>query len=136
MRSRVELAGDDPRGEARVRGLHLVRTDHREPVAERKHDRGVDTRQRARSDEVPGDASTRVVRSAPLNQWTRNRFAASASSGSTLARADAATDAGASVGSASCANVGSAMPAVAEASDRSITSCCVDDFGLETERRS
>ena len=54
MSSRVELAGDHPRGEARVRGLHLVRTDHRESVAEREHDRGVDPCQLGWNDEVAG----------------------------------------------------------------------------------
>ena len=58
----------------------------------------------------PGTAS-RVVRSAPLNQCTRKRLAASASSGPTEASRDA-TPAGAIEGSASCANVGNAMPAV------------------------
>ncbi len=51
---RVELAGDDPRREARVGGEHLVGGDHREPVAEHDDDRALDTGQARREHDVIG----------------------------------------------------------------------------------
>ena len=51
---RVELAGDDPRREAGVRGQHLVRGDHREAIAEHDDDRALDARQRRWQDDVLG----------------------------------------------------------------------------------
>ena len=80
----------------------------------------------------PG-TSAREVRSVPLNQWTRKRFAASGSSGPTPA-SRLITDAGTAPGSASCANVGRAMPADRNRSTARSRRRAIDDVGLETER--
>ena len=48
----VELAGDDPRGEAGVGRQHLVGGDHREPVAEHDDDRALDAGERRRQHHV------------------------------------------------------------------------------------
>ena len=52
----VELAGDDARREAGVRGEHLVRGDHREAVAEDDDDRALDAGERAGQHDVVGHA--------------------------------------------------------------------------------
>jgi hypothetical protein len=66
---RIELASHDPGREARVRGQHLMRANHRKPVAERNDDGGIDSGERRRQHEVVGDArltlSARVV--VPMN---------------------------------------------------------------------
>ena len=54
VRGRVELPGDDPRGQAPVRRQHLVRPDHREAITQRDDDAGVYTGERLRQDDVLG----------------------------------------------------------------------------------
>ncbi len=51
---RVELAGDDPRRQARVGGEHLVGGDHREAVAEHDDDRALDAGEARRQHDVIG----------------------------------------------------------------------------------
>ena len=53
---RVELPGDEARGEAAEGGQHLVRGDHREAVAEGHDDRRVDAGERLWEHDVLGDA--------------------------------------------------------------------------------
>ena len=66
MNARVELARDHAGGQTPVRGQDLVRPDHREAVAERDDDPGLDAGQLRRQDNVLGHvdqarASTVVV---------------------------------------------------------------------------
>jgi hypothetical protein len=51
---RVELTGDDPRGETGVGGQHLVGGDHREPVAEHDDDGTLDAGEARRQHHVVG----------------------------------------------------------------------------------
>ena len=54
MSRRVEPSGDEPRNEARVRGQHLVGPDHRESVADRQQDAGLDAGHLRREFDVVG----------------------------------------------------------------------------------
>ena len=108
VRGGVELAGDDARREAGVRGQHLVRADHREAVAEREHDRASTPVSSGGSTRWPGTVD-RLAGRGPLNQWTRKRFAASGSSGR-LRASRVATDAGASVGRRAARTSGGRCP--------------------------
>ena len=58
---RVELPADDARGEAGVRGEHLVRGDHREAVAEDDDDRALDPGQLAGQHDVIGHRDPAAV---------------------------------------------------------------------------
>ena len=55
MTRRVELACDQARCEASIRRQHLVRTDHRETIAQRNDDLGVDPGKFPGQHQMPGD---------------------------------------------------------------------------------